>query len=612
MRKRSSLAIFCILFFVRLGLAQLHIVPDTLGDPHFTSGPCPDIIPPDGALCPQGKSKCPAFYNPALLPAGYNSVSYCANVPVGIGGESPGYTLLTMPLTKQERQAFLLAAQKVESYVKDNVTVTMEVYKVDFLDNQGNNSPLLADEYWNPVCAADASLPPFSNQLPTIMQNPDGSFGYQNFPETYTTVLNALQAKNAANQYPMPLINYLPSQSQINVEWPSSFLGWIQNTDLASFQLNNFLVGPSGYFPTGSKPFTLCSSPAAMKMLGFGPSFAVNGHTIDDVNSPPNNMNVTLYGTDGAVVIGDFTAIPPKATPPYAWMYNSTSPAVVSTQLPKAFFQNTVNLALPKLSCSDPKNCVFPQGADGGLDLIGTFNHEINHVLGVMQSQYYKVPGEETSLAYTYGSALFLLDLFDLDSDFVVSGFGNPGIQSYSDFTAAPRNNDPNEPNTIRRGYPASSFTPFVQFGNRDHVMVYDVINGIPQYFPFMNNTVFNPDGDIQFQEGILYADPTGYVRRYFFVDPNLANLPDNNVPRNNVQANSAFGTIDVDTVREYSELSANGWNVDYSTLTDPYSTVSPLLKWYQTCFDANGVFTTAKNAACKFSVTPAALKGIQ
>jgi hypothetical protein len=610
-KKRSSFVFFCMLFFVRLGLAQLQIVPNTLGDPHFTSGPCPQIVPPDGALCPQGKT-CPAFYNPALLPAGYSSVSYCANVPVGIGFQSPGYTLMTMPLTTQEQQAFLLAAQKVESYVKDNVTVTMEVYKVALLDNKGHNNLFFAgNEYWNPVCAADALLPPFSNQPPLVMQNPDGSYGYQNFPETYTTVLNALQAKNAANQYPMQLINYLPSQSQINVEWPSSFLGWVQNTDVATFQLSNFLVGPSGYFPTGSMPFTLCSSPAAMKMLGFGPSFAVNGHTIDDINSPPYNMNVTLYGTDGAVVIPDLTAIPPKGT--FTWMYDSTCPAVVSTQLPKAFFQNTVNLALPKVSCSDPKNCEFPQGADGGRDLIGVFNHEINHVLGLMQSQYFKVPGEENSLSYTYGSALFLLDLFDLDSDSVVSGYGSSGIQGYSDFTAAPRNHDPNEPRTIYFGYPASGFTPFVQFGHHDHVMVYDVINGVPQYFPFMNNTLGNPDGDIQTQFGILYADQVGNVQQLVFEDPNLANLPTNNVPHTNVQGGFVpKGIIMVDTVREYSELSANGWNVDYSTLTDPYSTVSPLLTWYQTCFNANGVFTTAENAKCKFSVTPSALKGIQ
>jgi hypothetical protein len=348
-----------------------------------------------------------------------------------------------------------------------------------------------------------------------------------------------------------------------------------------------------------------------MKMLGLGPSFAVNGHTIDDINSPQNNMNVTLAGTDGAIVIPDFTNIPPKASPPYTWMYDSTSAAVVNTQMPKAFFEKTVNVALPKTSCSDPGNCIFPQGADGGYDLVGVFNHEINHVLGTMQSQYYKVGGEGTVLAYTYGTALYLLDLFDVDSDSVVSGFGNPGITSYADFTSVPRNNNPYGPRTIYRGSNPAAFTPFVQFGKHDHVMVYDVSNGSPQYFPLMNNSLGNPDGDIQEQSAVLFSQ-NNTVQRFIFEDPNLVNLPATNVVHYNVQGGARRGTIDVDTVWEYSELSANGWNVDYSTLTNPYGTVSPLLKWYQTCFDANGVFTTAKNSQCKFSVTPSALKFLQ
>jgi hypothetical protein len=105
---------------------------------------------------PKWARKCPAFYNPALLPAGYNSVSYCATVPAG-----GGFTLLTKPLSQQEQQSFLLAAQKVESYVKDDVTVTVEVYNVAYLDSKGhNNIFFLGNEYWNPVCSrTDCSLP---------------------------------------------------------------------------------------------------------------------------------------------------------------------------------------------------------------------------------------------------------------------------------------------------------------------------------------------------------------------------------------------------------------------------------------------------------------------
>jgi len=590
----------------------LHIIPDKLGDSHFTSGPCPNIAPRDGAVCPGGAATCPAFYNPGLLPAGYDSVSYCASVPAGIGFESPGFTLLTMPLTTQEQSAFLIAARQVESYIQDDVTVTVEPYKVELLDSSGNNYRFFGgNEYWNPVCGADALLPPYSQQSPTIVANPDGSYSYQNMPETYSAVLNALKAKNALNQTPMPLVDALPSQQQITVEWPSTFFGWQQDTNYLGDAVSNFLVGSSGDFPipADAKPFTLCSSPATMKMLGFAPIFYQNGHSIDDINSPQENINVTLGGTDGAIVIPGLTGHPPVNSD-MQWNYNSTRKPVINTQLPKAFYEKSYNFYLPSRSCADPTQCGFPLGVDPGADLVGVYLHEINHVLGVMQSQYYKVRGEETSLTYTYGTALYLLDLFDLDSDYVLDGYGHNGIHSLADFTLAPRNSDANEPATVVFVSNPADLTPWVQFGSRDHLMVYDVSGGTPKYFPLMNNSLGNPDGDIQRQYGNVFGARTGSL---VFVDPELVNMSTLNVVHPNVQGAILRSTIDANTIREYSELAAQGWNVKYSTLNNSvYSTVSPVAHWYQTCFDANGVFTTANNSKCKFSVLPSALKAIQ
>ena len=595
-----------VLFFPAASSFGLHIVPDHVGDSHFTAGPCPNIAPKDNAICPGGAATCPAFYNPALLPAGYDSVSYCAEVPIGIGTQSPGFGLLTMPLTVQEQNAFLLAAHKIESFILDDVTVVVEPYKVAILDGAGNNNVFFGgDEYWNPVCGADVLLPPYSQQSPTVVGD-----SFQNFPETYTMVLNALKAKNARNRTPMKLINALPSQQDITVEWPQTFYGWDQDTNYLGDSVQNFLVGTPANIaiPPDAKPFTLCSAPAVMKMLGFGPAFLQNGHSIDDINSPAQNMNVTLAGTDGAIVIPDVTNIPPVNG--FPWNYNSTRSSVVSTQLPKAFFEKSINFYLPDSACKDPTQCRFPAGVDPGSDLIGVYMHEINHVLGVMQSQYYKVPGEQTSLVHTYGTALYLLDLFDLDSDYVVPGYGHAGIHTLADFTAAPRNNDTSEPTTINGAFDPSGLTPFVQFGMRDHVMVYDISGGAPKYFPFMNYSLFNPDGDIQFEAGSIFGPLQG---TFHFVDPLLANMPALNVVHVNVQAESFRSTIDVNTIREYSELASQGWNVNYSTLPQSvYSTVSPVAQWYQTCFDSNGVFTTAKNRHCKFSVLPADLQFLQ
>ena len=316
-------------------------------------------------------------------------------------------------------------------------------------------------------------------------------------------------------------------------------------------------------------------------------------------------MNVTLPGTDGALVIPDLTVLPQASL--RSWNYDSTAPAVHATQLPKAYLEQS-NLALPAASCKDSSQCRFPEGVNPGSDLIGVFDHEINHILGIMQSQYYKVGGEETALSYTYGNALYLLDLFDLDSDYVVPGYGHSGMQSLKDFTLAPRNNDTYEPVTVYEALAAADLTPFVQYGLHDHVMVYALEDGSPQYFPFTNESIGNPDGDIQLQYGgVFNQDHTN--ARLVFLDPLLTDLAPMDEVHFNVQASAPSGTVAVDTIREYSELAAEGWNIDYSTLRDPYHTVSPLAKWYQTCFDANGVFSTAKNANCKFSVTPQNLK---
>jgi hypothetical protein len=342
-----------------------------------------------------------------------------------------------------------------------------------------------------------------------------------------------------------------------------------------------------------------------MKMLGFGPAFNTNGHTIDDINAPDHNPYVTLSGTDGAVVIPDFTNYPPPGAPSYTWVYNDTDPAVVNAQLPKAFFEHSVNYLLPKLVCTDPTSCRYPQGVNPGYSLVGALTHEINHILGIMSSQYYKVYGSGNALASSFGTALYLTDLFDLDS--------NDLAPTYVGFASANRNNNTSGIQTILYGYGQNYPTPWIQWSNHDHLFTYSENNdGSPNVFPLMNESQFNPDGDIQFEAGYYDVFTTQWNRRVYFVDPLLINMPGSNVVHTNVQAESLRSTTDVMTIREYTELSAQGWNVDYSTLSDPYSTTAPTWKWYQTCFDANGVFTTAKNKNCKFSVTPDSLKFLQ
>src|SRR5262249_55805725 len=230
-----------------------------------------------------------------------------------------------------------------------------------FIDSHGNNNLwFLGTEFWNPVCGADQYLPPFSNDTPST-GTAEGTPYYDQLPQSYDQVLSALQAKNTANgANKMMLVDYLPTYDQINVEWPSFFYGYSAVSNVDAYNTKHFLATPSTYYiiPSSWKPFTLCAAPSVMKMLGMSANFNVNGHSIDDINSPAYNPFVTLPGTDGSIVIPDFTKYPIKSFTPLQWIYDATDPSIVSTQLPKAFFQNTVNFDLPKLSCNDPRNCI--------------------------------------------------------------------------------------------------------------------------------------------------------------------------------------------------------------------------------------------------------------
>jgi hypothetical protein len=143
--------------------------------------------------------------------------------------------------------------------------------------------------------------------------------------------------------------------------------------------------------------------------------------------------------------------------------------------------------------------------------------------------------------------------------------------------------------------------------------VVYDVTDGSAKYFPLQNYSplIHNPDGDIQFQFGLLF-NQSGTQAFLAFVDPNLTDLPSMNVVHGDVQGAFTFGPITMDSIREYSELAAVGWNIDYTTLSDQFHTPSPLETWYRTCFDATGVFTPSQNPHCKFSVHPQDLEFLQ
>jgi|GEM_PF-7028769 len=177
--------------------------------PKFTAGPCPVVSETaitDGAVCPNGSPtdangvpQCPVYYSPSIMPKGYNSVTYCDFI--GNTVLQSGHNFYTKQFSQAQQTSFGLAAAELGKYVKDNITLTFEVYLVGQVAAVGPSSVVaLATEFFTPICpGVDDFLPPLSNSPANIVKNMDGTFSYGNIAPTFDPVVSALKAKNAAN-----------------------------------------------------------------------------------------------------------------------------------------------------------------------------------------------------------------------------------------------------------------------------------------------------------------------------------------------------------------------------------------------------------------------------
>ncbi len=527
---------------------------------------------------------------------------------------------------------------------------------------------------------SDLQLPPYSNKKPTIIYNPPphgtydpngngltdtslGTYSYVGIPQTYDVMVQALKAKNAKNPRPFALTPYLPSNKDINVEWSSTFnytkadSNIIQNDVKQNFWINSFyalndgpnIVGTNGdllpYPPgpeKGTKPLTICGSPANMKVLGLDKKFNTKSFSFQEINNPAHNPWVTVKGTDGAMTMANFADAPsdPSQVPfvvhvsdpkYFNWILDPASKSIQQQQLPIAFYtQRNIASAQSWGACDDPAKCVWPKGFNWGIDMVATVQHELHHLMGIMTSEYYKQALEGNGVAASYGNALFVMDLFILDDNAVAKQKGDPFVNgngqvimtSASQWAKAPRSLDSNYPilnnsgsTNVRYDSTGNTLispppTPWIQFGQHDHLFVYKDKDSF-KYFSLQNYSSFNPDGDTQIVNykkirGYNSTDDTAVGLNYVFIDPDITSQNQLNRLGQGVQANSIRGTADVATEREYQVLSALGWNVaPASPITRKYEApaLAPTAKWYATCFDANGVFHASKQ--CKFSVLP-------
>ena len=628
--------------------------------PVFTSGPCPVRTPTAAeGVCPDAQSSCPVFHDYTLVPTGYNAVTYCSVVMSESIGIWPEATLYTAPLTPQEQAALLRVASRMEAYVRDDIHLTFEVYKSGALTGVGS-PPLalaLATEFFTPICLADLDLPPYSKKNPVIAADQFGAYTYQSLNQSYDSFVRALQQKNARNKTHFALIDALPSYSNVAVKWIGEYSGhnWFNGTlavsnlqawSLALFEIGSFYFNADLGLPVpvetvgaspGSKPFTVCSSPANFKVLGLDSLFNQKQKKFADYNAPANNPWITVPGTDGSLTTGDYPTqivhgLPfqsrpsdPTYTP---WMLDPTDSAVTDRQLPIAWYQHHNEKRQFSDACSDPDACQYPDGFNFGNDFQGAVEHELRHLLGIMSAEYYRQGYEGNVLGYAYGNALFAFDLFQLDSD--------SSVASRKDFNKARRNLDVNVPTLSSRIFSAQpnlndpAFS-WIQYGSHDRVFVYP--NGQGQYksFPLMNYwDVGNPDGDVQFSSQrwlqflpcafdstCSFSDDNLVSFTYRFTDPLMLGLPSTYEAHVDQQANSLRGTYGFASERDLEVLSALGYDVDFSYLqgdvSGPHTTkTAKTANWYLACFDQstgefrNGVMVNTANHGmqqCVYSV---------
>jgi hypothetical protein len=66
-----------------------------------------------------------------------------------------------------------------------------------------------------------------------------------------------------------------------------------------------------------------------------------------------------------------------------------------------------------------------------------------------------------------------------------------------------------NEPDTALTITSLSQATPWIQFGMHDHLFTWLDNQGNFQYYPMMNYTTFNPDGDVHWNFAVYTPNAT-------------------------------------------------------------------------------------------------------
>jgi hypothetical protein len=259
------------------------------------------------------------------------------------------------------------------------------------------------------------------------------------------------------------------------------------------------------------------------------------------------------------------------------------------------------------------------------VDFQGAVEHEMRHLLGIMSAEYYRQGYEGNGLGYAYGNALFVLDLFQLDSDSPVAG--------PSDFAKARRNLDVNVStfsSIVTATFPNPNEPNFqwIKYGSHDRVFVYTTGKGQFRSYPFMNYiNMGNPDGDIQasiqkwlqYCVGCAHTDDNLVAMTTHFTAPYILQLPATYEVHGDQQSNSLAGTYDLASERDLKTLSALGYDVDLSYLNGDSNGPGATKKartanWYLACFDpTTGEFLDGQMVAtahhgtqlCNYSVMP-------
>ncbi len=289
-------------------------------------------------------------------------------------------------LTSAQTGSLCLAIASIEKYVKNDVTIELEFYRVNFPVTGAPpgviGAAILKYQYF---------VSPENN--PNLKAN-----------HGYNKMVHLLKTASAKESDKDPITNHLPNLNQLSATLPD-----------APF-FNNF------------KPISVAATHSQLKAFGVKPSNAFK--LLDETITPLPVLTTTLPNMDGGFTLGDDTT-----DPTIFWDLNPTD----DVGLKGPFTREEYNLFRFNDASTLPPGFFpnFPSTAPAMLDFIQVISHEIIHDMGVISKIDNNIPNDIVHPNFPNlpreNQYVTIMDLFR------VAGDQTHTINSMNDFTKLSR-----------------------------------------------------------------------------------------------------------------------------------------------------------------------------